>query len=120
MPLFAAGMLLIFLFKDLIVRLLYPGLTEMLPLFKWQLMADLIRLAAMVLAHQFLAKKMVMNFIFSEVISIALFYFLAYYLVDFYGVEGVVIADFIRYILYLIVVVFLLYRYFKKQKNFST
>ncbi len=119
LPLFAVGMLLIFLLKGLFVKYLYPGTVEMLPLFKWQLMADFIRLAALVLAHQFLAKKMVMNFIFSEVFSIALFYFLANYLVDIYGVEGVVIADFIRYILYFILIIFLLYRYFNKQRKSS-
>ncbi len=117
LPLFAVGMFIIFVFKGLYVKLLYPGTIEMLPLFKWQLMADFIRLAALILAHQFLAKKMVLNFIFSEIFSIALFYFLANYLVDIYGVEGVVIADFIRYILYFIVVVFLLYRYFNKQRK---
>ncbi|MFT7073062.1 O-antigen translocase [Patiriisocius sp. Uisw_017] len=121
LPIFGLGMLLVFFGKTIIVTLLYPGLDEMLPLFKWQLLGDFIRLASLVLAHQFLAKKMVRNFIFSELLSLALFYGLANYFVIEYGVEGVVIGHFIRYIIYFVVVLFLVWRYFrnKKTQNFD-
>ena len=69
----------------------------------------------MVLAHQFLAKKMVRNFIFTEILSIALFFSLSYYLTDLYGLEGVVIAHLVRYVIYFGVVLFLVWRYFNKQ-----
>ncbi len=85
------------------------------PLFKWQLLGDFIRLASVVLAHQFLAKKMVRNFIFTEILSIALFFSLSYYLTDLYGLEGVVIAHLVRYVIYFGVVLFLVWRYFNKQ-----
>ena len=88
----------------------------MLPLFKWQLLGDFIRLASLVLAHQFLAKKMVRNFIFSELLSLGLFYGFANYLVAEYGVEGIVMGHFLRYIIYFIVVIFLVWRYFNNQK----
>ncbi len=115
LPIFGLGMLLIFFFKDFIISLIYPGFEEMAPLFKWQLMGDFIRLGSLVLAHQFIAKKMVRNFIFSEVLSLALFYGLAYYLATDFGVEGVVMAHFIRYVVYFIVVFFLVFRYFRKE-----
>lgn len=117
LPLFAVGMIIIFLCRNLIIDLLYPGLTEMAPLFKWQLMGDFIRLASLVLLNQFLAKKLVRNFIFSEIFSLITFYILAQVLVKPFGVEGIVIAHFIRYILYFFIVAFLVFRYFRKLKT---
>ena len=117
LPLFGVGMILVYVFRDLIIQIIYPDFHGMSVLFKWQLLGDFIRLAAMVLGYQFLAKKMVRNFIFSEVVSSGMFYFLSYYFIDDYGVEGVVIAHFIRYIITFAVILFLVMRHFKKQKN---
>ena len=41
LPLFAVGMLLIYLFRDVIINLIYPDFTGMSILFKWQLLGDL-------------------------------------------------------------------------------
>jgi PST family polysaccharide transporter len=120
LPLFALGMITIFLLRHLIINIIFPGFDEMATLFKWQLMGDFIRLASLVLAHQFLAKKMVRNFIFSEILSIALFYILAHYFTTLYGLEGVVFAHFIRYIIYFMVVLFLVWRYFNKIEKKPT
>lgn len=119
LPLFAVGMILVFLFRNVIIELIYPGQIEMAPLFKWQLMGDFVRLASLVLAHQFLAKKLVLNFIVTEIISLALFYAFAYYFAEIYGIEGVVMAHFLRYVIYFFVVLFLVYRYFKKQPKIT-
>lgn len=115
LPLFAVGMVLVYIFRNLIIDIIYPGQIEMAPLFKWQLMGDFIRLTSLVLAHQFLAKKLVLNFIFSEILSLTLFFGFSYYLVDIYGVEGVVMAHFLRHVIYFLVVVYLVFRYFRKQ-----
>ncbi len=117
LPLFGAGMLLIYFLRDYVIQIIYPDFHAMAPLFKWQLLGDFVRLAALVLGYQFLAKKMVRNFIFSEILSLALFYGLSYYLAGIYGVEGVVIAHFLRYIIYFVVVFLLVLRYFKKQRK---
>jgi O-antigen/teichoic acid export membrane protein len=119
LPLFGIGMLAVYFLREYLVLLIYPGFDDMLPLFKWQLLGDFIRLASMVLMHQFLAKKLVRSFIFSEVLSLSLFYILANYLVDQYGIEGVTIAHFIRYIIYFAVVFFLIMHYFNKQRTKS-
>lgn len=116
LPLFAGGMILVFLFRNVIIDIIYPGQTEMAELFKWQLMGDFVRLASLVLAHQFLAKKLVMNFIFTEILSLGLFYGFAYYFAGIYGIEGVVMAHFLRYLIYFFVVFFLVFRYFRKQR----
>lgn len=117
LPIFGLGMIAVYFLRFFIIDLIYPGLTEMAPLFKWQLLGDFIRLGAQVLAFQFLAKKMVRNFIVSELFSTLIFFGLAYYLVRIYGTEGVVIAHFIRYILYFIFVFFLINRSFSKKEK---
>lgn len=118
LPLFGAGMLIVFFARDIAIDLLFKDdYTAMSPLFKWQLLGDFIRLASIILAAQFLAKKMVRNFIFTELLSLALFYFLAQYFVTEFGVEGVVMAHFIRYVIYFVVVLFLVLRYFRNKKK---
>lgn len=119
LPLFAIGMVIIYLFRNVLIELIYPGQIEMAPLFKWQLMGDFVRLSSLVLAHQFLAKKLVVNFILTEVISLTVFYVLAYLLVGKYEIEGVVIAHFIRCLITFCVILYLVMRYFRKQENKS-
>ena len=60
-------------------------------------------------------KIFLVSFIFSELLSLALFYFIAGYLINDYGVEGVVIAHLIRSVIMFIVVFYLVFRYFNKQ-----
>lgn len=115
LPLFALGMVAVYFLRFLIIEYIYTDFTSMAPLFKWQLLGDFVRLAGLVVMHQFLAKKLVRAFIFTEVLSNALFLGLAYYLSESYGVEGVVIGHFIRYIIYFIVVLFLVMRYFNRE-----
>ncbi len=115
LPLFAVGMIVIYYGRHLIVDYIFVDYVAMKPLFKWQLLGDFLRLATIVLGNQFFAKKMVKSFIFSELLSIVLFYFLAYYLSNIYGVEGVVMGHFIRYLILLFVVFYLVMRSFKKQ-----
>lgn len=120
LPLFGVGMILVYFLREYIILIIYPNFTGMEPLFKWQLMADFVRLATLVLGHQFIAKKMVRNFIFSEILSLALFYFIARYLVSDYGIEGVVVAHLIRSVIMFFVIFYLVMRYFRKQNNTVT
>lgn len=117
LPLFGIGMLLVYFLRDYVILIIYPDFTAMAPLFKWQLTGDLVRLATLVLGHQFIAKKMMKNFIFSEIISLALFYFLSHYLVKYYGIEGVVMAHLVRSIIMFGIIYYLVMRYFRKQNK---
>ncbi|WP_248723596.1 O-antigen translocase [Seonamhaeicola sp. ML3] len=117
LPLFGVGMLLVYLFRAQIVAVVYPNFHGLPQLFKWQLLGDFIRLASLVMAHQFLAKKMVKSFVFTELISLSLFYFLSIKFVGVYGTEGVVIAHFIRNLIILVIVSYLIKSYFRRSKN---
>ncbi|MBJ6369295.1 O-antigen translocase [Snuella sedimenti] len=115
LPIFGLGMLLVYIFREVVITIVYPNFTGMEPLFKWQLLGDFIRLATLVVSHQFLAKKMTKSFIVTELISLGLFYFLSKNLVLVYGAEGVVMAHFYRYIVYFGIVIFAVRYYFKRQ-----
>jgi PST family polysaccharide transporter len=115
LPIFALGMLIVYLFRDVIIQLIYPNFTGMEPLFKWQLLGDFVRLGSLVLAHQFLAKRLVKSFVITEVISLGLFFILSKVFIIQYGTEGIVIAHFVRYIIYFIVVVLMIRHYFSHK-----
>ncbi|WP_179344019.1 O-antigen translocase [Winogradskyella ursingii] len=115
LPIFAGGMVLVYILRTLIIQVVYPDFTGMEPLFKWQLLGDFIRLCSLVLAYQFLAKRMVKSFVITELISIGLFYGLSITFIKFYGTEGVVIAHFVRHIIYLIIVLLIVMNSFKNH-----
>ncbi|MUU79651.1 O-antigen translocase [Winogradskyella endarachnes] len=114
LPIFALGMLLVYFLRNLIIEFVYPDFTGMEPLFKWQLLGDLVRLASVVLAHQFLAKRLVKSFVITELVSLGLFFGLTKLFISYYGTEGVVMAHFVRYIIYFIVVIMVIKNYYSK------
>jgi O-antigen/teichoic acid export membrane protein len=116
-PLFGVGMIMVYFLRDYIIALIFPGFDAMSGLFKWQLLGDFIRLIGMVLSYYFISKKLVYHFVFTEILSIGLFYVFAYLFIDDYGVEGVVIGHLIRYIVYLIVVFALVLHYVNKTSH---
>ena len=109
LPLLALGLLLVFLFREYIIRILYTSeFLDMASLFKWQLLGDLVKFIAIVLSYQFIAKKQIGYFILTEVLSVLMFYGFSVYFIDIYGTVGVVIAHFVRYVLFFFVVLFIL------------
>lgn len=117
LPIFGLGMLLVYVLRNIIIQIVYPDFTGMEPLFKWQLLGDFIRLGSLVLAHQFLAKRLVKSFIITELISMGLFLLLSKVFVQQYGTEGVVLAHFVRYVVYFVMVVVVIKMYFNNQKK---
>ena len=60
---------------------------------------------------------MVKTFVITELISLSCFYAFSHWLIGYFDTEGVVIAHFLRYIVYLGMVVIGLSVYFKNQKT---
>lgn len=113
LPLLSSGMLIVFIFRKLIIEALYTSeFLGMAGLFKWQLLGDLVKFIAIVLSYQFIAKKQIGYFIFTEVISVLIFYSFSVYFIEIYGTEGIVIAHFVRYVLFFFVVLYILRRNF--------
>lgn len=115
LPIFGLGMVLVYFLRNIIIQIVYPEFTGMEPLFKWQLLGDFIRLCALVLAHQFLAKRLVKSFVITEIISLGLFFVLTKIFIHYYGTEGVVIAHFVRYIIYFVIVTFVIKIYYSNR-----
>jgi len=116
LPIFAVMFLVIFLLKAPLIQLLYTK--EFLPmqiLFKWQLLGDMVKIIAVIIAYQFIAQRLWKIFIVTEIISFILLYVFAVYFVGIMGVEGITFAHFLRYIVYLIIVIFTIRRFFKTK-----
>ena len=117
LPLLIVGMIAVYILRDFIIEALYTSaFLDMSSLFKWQLLGDLVKFIAIVLSYQFIAKKQIGYFIFTEVLSVVMFYGLSVYFIDIYGTDGVVMAHFIRYILFFMVVLFILRNNFIGEK----
>ncbi len=109
LPLLVVGMLIVFVFRVYIIKALYTNeFLGMSSLFKWQLLGDLVKFIAIVLSYQFIAKRQIGYFISTELLSVLLFYCFSVYFIDIYGTDGVVLAHFIRYVVFFIVVLIIL------------
>ena len=107
----------IYIFRQLFIDYIFVDYKSMEPLFKWQLIGDFVKLISLVLAYQFIAKKMVRSYVFTEIFSLLLFYVIANYLVTYFNVEGVVIAHFIRSIVMLFIITFLVLRHYSNNHS---
>src|SRR5690606_26982509 len=105
MPVFALGLLLIYLLRQYIVLFVFSE--EFKPvgdLFLWQLLGDFLKVLSMVIAYQFLAKKMYWHFIITEVFFILVLYMSSIYFIGLYGMKGAVIGHFASYLMYYAIV----------------
>lgn len=104
-PVFALGLLVIYLLRPFIVAIfLNDDFKPVEDLFLWQLLGDLIKVLALVIAYQFIAKKMFWHFIITEAFLLFILYFTSVYFVDSYGVVGANMGHFASYALYYIVI----------------
>ncbi|AXG74944.1 O-antigen translocase [Flavobacterium arcticum] len=111
-PVFGLGLVLIFVLKNFIVRLLFnEDFSPMTNLFLWQLVGDFFKVCAFILGYEFFAKKMTKEFIITDVMSYVILYFSSHYLIKLYGSEGAVMGHAITYFVYLLVLVY----YFRKK-----
>ncbi|MEL1255303.1 O-antigen translocase [Flavobacterium sp. DGU38] len=112
LPLFIIGLSLIYVLRFFIVQLLFTK--EFLPvtsMFFWQLTGDVLKVAFLILGYQFFAKKMTKAFIISEISSLVVLYFFSVYLISNLGIQGVLIAQVLDNLIYLLVLII----YFRKN-----
>ena len=100
-PVFALGLIIIYFFRSIIVRILFtPEFKPVEDLFLWQLLGDFVKILSVVIAYQFLAKKMFWHYIITEAFSVIILYLTSIYFIDLYGVKGANIAHFVTYVMY--------------------
>lgn len=107
-PYFAVGLVLIYLLRSYIVPIIFSG--EFQPtenLFAWQLLGDFVKVISIVIAYQFIAKRMFWHFVIIEIFLVFMMYLASVYLIDIYGVKGAVMGHFVSYALFYGVVLLL-------------
>lgn len=116
LPIFSVLFIVIYYSRDLVISLLYSSeFSPMRLLFKWQLIGDFVKIISVVIAYQLIAKNSWQLFIATEFVSYVLLYFLGIYFVEKSGVEGMVFAHFVRYLLYLFIIIAAVGYTFKKK-----
>lgn len=112
LSLFIVALIAIYLSRFIIVKMLFTD--QFLPvttLFFWQLLGDVFKAASLVLGFQFFAKKMTTAFIITEIVSLGILYFLSLFLIDIFGIHGIVMAQAFDNFIYLLALVV----YFRKS-----
>lgn len=105
LPIVVLGMLFVFFSKKYLILSIYnESFLSMTILFKWQLLADLVRFIANILSFKFLAKKQIKHFVSTQLIGLTTYLIMGNLLIDLYLVEGLVMALFFSNLIYLIVV----------------
>ena len=100
-PIFGVLLLVIYFTRSFLVPLLFTE--EFRPvetLFGYQILGDFVRVLSMVIAYQFLAKKMFSHFIVLEIFLFVMLYVSSIYLIDDFGYKGAVMAHCFSYVMY--------------------
>src|SRR5690606_34165869 len=103
-PMFVLGGLILYFCRNVLITLIYSEKFLVLSdLFLYQLLGDFFKVCSLILGYQFFAKRMTSAYIFTEILSISLLYFLSNHYMRILGVEGLVFAHFITYLIYFFV-----------------
>ncbi|AUS05871.1 O-antigen translocase [Pseudotamlana carrageenivorans] len=109
LPFLIIGLLLIYLLRKYIVLLVFTD--EFHPvedLFFWQLLGDFLKVLSIVVAYQFLAKKMFWHYVLTEAFLIITLYSSSIYFINLYNsIQGAVIAHFVSYLMYFGIILFI-------------
>ncbi|WP_248752119.1 O-antigen translocase [Pseudomonas sp. MWU15-20650] len=104
LPLTAAGALIIYLFRDMIVKLLFtPEFLPMTDLFAWQMLGDTLKIGSWVMAYLMLGKAMFKLFMVTEIVFSSSFVILSWLFTNELGLQGVTVAYAINYAAYWVV-----------------
>ncbi|MEY8847525.1 O-antigen translocase [Psychroserpens sp. XS_ASV72] len=105
MPIFGIGLLLIYFLRPFIVNLVFSDAFQPVEeLFFWQLLGDFVKVLSIVIAYQFLAKKMFAQFIIIEIFLVVILYLTSIYLIELFGLKGAVMGHFFSYLMHYLIV----------------
>jgi len=114
LPVAAACGVIIYLLREFIIRVLFSAeFAPMEQLFAWQMTGDMLKIGSWILAYLMLGKAMMKLFIFSEIISAAMFYILTILFTANMGLEGVAIAHAVNYLIYWLMMAFFITRWLR-------
>ncbi|MEI6435464.1 MAG: O-antigen translocase [Bacteroidota bacterium] len=117
MPVMLIATISIFLFRDLIIGILFThDFTSMRDLFKYQMTGDFFKIATWIVAYQMWAKGMTVVFISTEIIFNATLVLISVYCINHYRLPGATMAYMLNYILCFIGMVVI----FRKQLLYAS
>ncbi|VVN15879.1 Lipid III flippase [Pseudomonas fluorescens] len=118
LPVAALGGLIIYVFRDVIISLLFTtDFAPMRELFAWQMLGDTLKIGSWILAYLMLGKAMYKLFIVTELVFAGSFVVLTWALTNQIGLEGVAVAHAVNYALYWLVMAYYVKRYLKSTPN---
>lgn len=92
-PIFIIAVSIVYIFKkQLILIILNTAFLPISDLFIWQIIGDIFKIFYLAFSYQILAKSMMKKYIAIEILYFILYIFLAYYLIKYFQVKGIVIA----------------------------
>ncbi len=108
MPAFLVLLFIIYLSRSILVNILFTeDFRAVEDLFGYQILGDIARVLSMVIAYQFLAKKMFTHFLILEIFLFVIMYFSSIYLIDEFGLKGAVMGHCLSYFMYLGIILLL-------------
>jgi O-antigen/teichoic acid export membrane protein len=112
LPVLFIMLLVIYLLREQIIALIYSyDFLEMKYLFLPQLIGDFLKISSFFLSYLMLAKAKTTEFIVSSIIFAFITYFISIFLINRFGLIGVVYAHPIVYLLYFCTMIYLLREY---------
>lgn len=107
MPIVIMISITIFLLKDFIIWLLFTkDFMPMRELFLWQLIGDVVKIAAWLIAYLMLAKAMTKTFIFTEIVFSLNFVLISIWFLNQYGLIGISYSFAANYLIYFVVMIY--------------
>jgi PST family polysaccharide transporter len=105
MPFFAIILIIIFLSRSVLVNVLFSeDFKPVEELFGYQILGDFMRVLSMVIAYQFLAKKMFAHFIVIEIFLFVIMYVSSIYFIDVFGLKGAVMGHCLSYFMHFAII----------------
>lgn len=83
----------------------------MIPLFKFQLLGDVLKIGSWVMAFIMLAKRLVKTFIITEIVFAATQVMLSYFFIHQYGIIGTTYAFCLNYAVYWLTMAIIMRKY---------
>jgi PST family polysaccharide transporter len=104
-PIVVVFAVFIFFIKEYVITIAFDEkFMPMIELFKWQLIGDVIKIAAWLLSYLMVAKAMTKSFIITEIIFSTTFVIFSIVMVDSFGLIGMTYSFVLNYILYLLTI----------------
>ncbi|HEX8562862.1 MAG TPA: O-antigen translocase [Flavobacterium sp.] len=102
LPPFVVALAIVYFLRTFLIGILFSA--DFLPvskLFFWQLLGDVFKAASLILGYQFLAKRLTIAYIATEIFSFVVMYVSSVVLIGRFHTEGVVMAHALTYFVYL-------------------